>query len=258
MFRVSKWYCDCVTDDGFAFIGYWARMCWGPFCLPYSAALYKRRGKPTWERYSLRKSGAPTLRGGKLRWDCDRLGVRGTWSQGSPAVSRRLLDTSDGIIEWNCHLPSAHVRIEIDGVGQFSGLGYAENLEMTVRPVKLPFEQLRWGRFLSAGHALTWIEWRGKEVNRWVFHNGSELQDVEFEPRRIGLSETGGVMTLRDEAVLREGRLASTALKTIPGAALWLPRRMRTVYEAKWLAAGSLETPAGTSHGWAIHELVRQ
>ena len=257
MFRLSKWYCDCVTDDGSAFVGYWARMGWGPFTLPYAAALYKSKGEPTRERSSLRKSRMPTRHGEELRWECDRLGVRGTWSPVAPAVSRTLLETTDGTIEWHCHLPSAHANIELDGVGRLSGPGYAEHLEMTVKPWKLPFDQLRWGRFLSAEDAVTWIEWRGVETKRWVFYNGSELEQVLFEPRRIELPGGHGVIALHDAAVLREGRLLSTALRNIPGAALWLPRRMRNAYEAKWLAAGTLETATGVSHGWAIHELVR-
>ena len=175
MFRFSKWYCDCVTDEGSAFVGYWARMGWGPFALPYAAAVYRTKGEPTRERYSLRTSRAPTSQGEVLRWDCDRLGVRGIWSQGAPAVSRTLLETPDGTIEWNCRLPSARAQIDLDGIGRLSGLGYAEHLAMTVKPWKLPFDQLRWGRFLSAEDAVTWIEWRGVETNRWVFHNGLEL-----------------------------------------------------------------------------------
>ncbi len=257
MFRLSKWYCDCVTDEGSAFVGYWARIGWGALSLPYSAVLSKPEGEPTRERYSLRRARTPNRHGEGLRWECDRLGFRGTWTPGAPSVSRTLLDTTDGTIEWNCHLPSARARIELDGVGSLSGLGYAEQLEMTAKPWRLPFDQLRWGRFLSADHAVTWIEWRGVETNRWVFHNGSEFKEVAFEPRRIELPGDHGVITLHDAAVLREGRLLSTALKNVPGAALWMPRRMRNAYEAKWLSAGTLGNDAGVSHGWAIHELVR-
>jgi len=257
MFRLSKWYCDCVTDEGSAFVGYWARMGWGPFCLPYTATLYRRKGEPTRERHSLRKSNPPAVQGKKLVWECDPLGIRGVWSQGSTSVSRTLLETIDGAIEWNCHFPAARTRIDLDGAARMSGLGYAENLEMTVKPWKLPFEQLRWGRFISDEHALTWIEWIGKEANRWVFHNGAEHRDVTFEPRRIELPRGHGTIKLHDEAVLREGRLLSTALNGVPGAGVWLPRRLRNAYEVKWLAAGTLETEAGVSRGWAIHEVIR-
>jgi hypothetical protein len=257
MFILSKWYCDCVSDDGTAFVGHWARMRWGLVTIPYAASLHKPVGEATRERYSIRTSGAPTVRDGELRWGCKRLGIRGTWTASAPGIRRTLLDAEDGSIDWHCHLPCTQASIELDGTDRISGLGYAEQLTLTVKPWRLPFEELRWGRFLSGEDAVTWIEQRGSEPRQWVFHNGSELRAATISTERVELPNDRGFVALRDAVVLREGRLVSTALRAIPAASVWLPRGIRNAHETKWLARGTFTTRERSSSGWVIHEVVR-
>jgi len=258
MFVLSKWYCDCVSDEGVTFVGYWARLRWGLLAIPYAATLFKPLDDGPRERYSLRGCTAPSVQDDGLRWDCGRLGVRATWTAaGVPAVQRVLLDTPDGSVTWRCHFPRAQARIDLTGTGQVSGLGYAEHITLSVKPWRLPFEQLLWGRFLSAEDAVTWIEWRGGEPRQWVFHNGDELRGATIGTERVELPGDRGVVELRDAVVLREGRLVTTALSAIPGAPLWLPAGIRNARESKWLAHGTLTTSTRSSSGWAVHEAVR-
>jgi hypothetical protein len=257
MFVLSKWYCDCVSDEGVAFIGYWARMQWGLLKVPYAATLYKPLRDATRERYSIRPSAAPTIQDDELRWDCRRLGIGAVWTARAPAVHRTLLETAEGSITWHCHLPCALARVNLAGTGRFSGLGYAEQLTMSAKPWRLPFEELRWGRCLSAEDTVTWIEWRGRESRQWVFHNGQELRGATIGAGRIELLSDAGVVELRDAVVLREGRLVSTALRAVPDAQEWLPGGIKNAYEAKWLARGTFTTSTRSSSGWAIHEVVR-
>ena len=63
MFNLTKWYCDCVGDDGAAFLGYWAQLRRGPFTIPYSATLYKpAHGSPR-EHATVRHCPPPVLDG---------------------------------------------------------------------------------------------------------------------------------------------------------------------------------------------------
>ncbi|NIR43875.1 MAG: hypothetical protein GWN99_07855 [Gemmatimonadetes bacterium] len=257
MFLLSKWYCDCVSDEGNAFVGYWARMRWGPLSIPYAAVLDKPRNRAAREQCVLRSCPPPTLRGDELRWDCRRLGVRARWRDHLPAISRVLLETAAGSITWRCHVPRARARIELAGAGQLSGLGYAELLTLSLKPWRLPFRQLRWGRFLSTEDALTWIEWDGEAPRQWVFHNGVELSGATVQSESVELPGDRGVLELRESVALREGRLAATALRPVPAAFLWLPAGIRKAHEVKWLARGTLTTGTRSSPGWAIHEVVR-
>jgi hypothetical protein len=257
MFVLSKWYCDCVSDEGVAFIGYWARMQWGPLAVPYAATLYKSVDECARERSSLRGCAAPSVQGAELRWNCARLGIRATWTAGARAVRRTLFETADGLVAWYCLFPSARARVDLAGTGRIAGLGYAEQIELSIKPWQLPFEQLRWGRFLSAEDAVTWIEWRGREPRQWVFHNGAELRGVTIGSNVVELPGDHGVIELADAVVLREGQLAATALRAIPGARFWLPSGIKNAYESKYLAYGTLKTRTRTSSGWAVHEVVR-
>lgn len=258
MFSLSKWYCDCVSDGGIAFVGYWARMRWGPLSIPYSATLYKPLWGPTSERYVLRPCSAPAIHGDELRWDCRRLGIQAEWTAHGTAIRRTLLETADDSISWCCRIPCARARVDLVGMGRLSGLGYAERLTLSVRSWRrLPFERLRWGRFLSAEDALTWIEWRGREHRQWVFHNGAELRGAIIDAERVELPGGRGNLELRDAVALREGRLGSTALRAIPGARFWLPGMIRDAHEAKWLARGTFTRGTRSSSGWVVHEVVR-
>lgn len=257
MFVLSKWYCDCVSDDGVAFIGYWARIRWGPLVVPYAATLYKPVNESARERFSLRGCAAPIIEGGELRWNCGRLGVRAAWKAGRPATRRELLRVGEGSVLWSCHFPCSRAEIDLLETGQLAGLGYAEQISLSVKPWRLPFEQLCWGRFLSAEDALTWIEWRGEEPRQWVFHNGAELRGATIGTERIELPGDRGVIELQDAAVLREGRLVRTALGAIPGARFCLPAGIRNAYESKYLARGTLTTRTRSSSGWAVYEIVR-
>ncbi len=168
-----------------------------------------------------------------------------------------LLETAEGSITWDCRLPCAEARIELEAAGRLSGLGYAEQLTSSVKPWRLPFDELRWGRFLSPEHAVTWIEWGGEEPRRWVFHNGLEISDATIGPGSVVLPNEHAAIELQDGVVLREGRLLSTALRSIPAARVWLRKTLKNAHETKWLTRGTLTTSLGSSSGWAVHEVVR-
>lgn len=257
MFVLSKWYCDCVSDEGAAFIGYWAHMRWGVLSIPYAASLYKPAHASPRERSSLRQCAAPSIQDDELRWNCGRLGIRACWTPEASAVGQVLLATAEGSITWRCHFPRACARVDVAEMGQVAGLGYAEQITLSLKPWRLPFEELRWGRFLSAEDAVTWIEWRGRKHRQWVFHNGAALRGVRIRTDGFELPGDHGSVELRDAVVLRDGRLATTALRAIPGARFWLPAGIRNAHESKYLARGTLTTSARTSSGWAVHEIVR-
>lgn len=127
---------------------------------------------------------------------------------------------------------------------------------MTIPPWRLPFEELRWGRFLSAEDALVWIHWRGAHSLNLTFHNGTSVEHASLTDDELVAGEMS--LALDRGTVLREGALVETALNAVPGIQRLFPLRILRAHECKWLSRGVLKKPeAEPSAGWAIHEVVR-
>ena len=255
-FLLSKWYLDCVSEGGSAFIGYATSLRWGGLSLNYSSVLRHRSDESADMDTTLQEFSAPKVAGSSIKWSSPRLKVVGTWEANARPFKRTLLDSADGRIEWNCLHPRARAEVLIGEGQKLAGLGYVEHLTMTIPPWRLPFDELRWGRFLSDEDALVWINWRGAHSLNLSFHNGlcvenARLTDHEFEADEIGLN-------LLENTVLREGPLVETALSMIPGVRGLFPFRILRTRECKWLSRGVLKRgDAEKSVGWAIHEVVR-
>lgn len=256
MLLLTKWYFDCVSVDGDAFLGYWAKLCWGPVTIPYAASVFRAAAGPSRERGGLRVCPPPAIHGGTLEWDCRTLGVHGRWRASQPPCQLTLVDDADGSITWRCHVPAAAVRVQLADGRSLAGLGYAEELTLSVAPSRLPFDELHWGRFVSDRDSLTWIQWQGRTPRQWVIQNGVAVSGATIEENEVRLAGDHGVLEIHDTVTLRDGPLASTALRTIPGTRYWLLRGIEHARETKWLSAGTLTTATHASSGWVIHEVV--
>ncbi len=232
MFHLSKWYLDCVTEDGRVFVAYSARLRWHALRLHYTTVL----GGSS----SLKPCPAPECSGDRIEWRAPEIDVEGTWLALEAPVSETLYD-ADGRVEWNCLQPRGSTQVHFAGE-RLCGLGYVERLTMTVPPWRLPIEELHWGRLLTAAGSVVWIDWRGSHSKQLVLRNG-----VAAEPELLTRLE------LDRGLVLRDGALGKTALSIIPQVERLFPWRILRVQETKWRSRGVLD---GVS-GWAIHEVVR-
>ena len=277
MFRLRKWYLDCVAPRGAevdAFIGYWARLDWGALRLGYASALHVPAAGDAAERHTFLPGRGPALSSQGVRWPCRRLGISAAWHRSAPPIRRTLLDSPAGRIEWDCLLPAGPARLRLPGDG-LAGLGYVERLELTLEPWKLPFRTLHWGRFLAPGASLVWIAWEGDDATpattspvgsssgdseaRWVFRDSRPVEVVEFSPSRLVTRDGTAEAALQLECarVLRSGPVVSPALRSVAALATRIPAPFLTAREEKWLSRGRLESPERKSiHGWAIHEIV--
>lgn len=234
VFHLSKWYLDCVTDEGEVFLAYHAELRWRSLKLDYASVL----GGPS----TLLRCPAPATSAGRIEWSAPALKVEGVWRATAAPETREVLAG----ITWSCQAPRASVEVTSSG-RKLRGLGYVELLSVSVPPWRLGPAELRWGRFLSPADWLVWIHWRGRETRTITIHNGAEVDAAVAE-----------ALELDQSAVLRDGALADTALSIIPGVERLLPLRMLRARESKWRSRGVLRKPDGSSsEGWAIHEVVR-
>ena len=255
MFQLKKWYLDSVTETGDVVILYWACVGWGPFRLYYGASLYSSQSKESVHRHTFRPGAEPVINSKVVDWSCQGLKVSGTWSSRMDGIECMLIDQTHGQILWNCASPSANAKICIDG-NIIEGLGYVEHLTMTLKPWQLPFDELRWGRFLAPKDSLIWIQWEGRMPRTWVWLNGVEQKHVNVTENRVELLDGGVVLDLRNNRVVRSGFLSNTALRSIRLLSALIPG-WGSAHETKWLARGTLSRPDNVVSGWAIHEVVQ-
>lgn len=247
-FLLHKWYLDCVDAAGEAAIVYAAELRWGPLRTGYGALLHALPGAPAVVVHNWQYE--PPRLGLALHWQSQGLGAAGTWHAPMETPEHLL---ADGIL-WRCRQPGGPASLRLPGGRNLSGRGYADELRLEVPPWRLPFRELRWGRFVPAdgGPAFAWIRWGEGLERQWVFLDGRlvEPQENADAGRRLG----GQEFHHQPERILREGPLLREVFG--PLARLWLGR-LRRAHESKALARGFLANGRTAHAGWVIHERVR-
>ena len=252
MFSLRKWYLDCVSKSGDVCIAYRAELKLGAVELLASGVLrFDGRGglRTRWTARSCPEPAGDEV----LTWEAPALGVTARFERLDPPCQATLLDGPEGTVRWSCLHPRAEVEMWLAGE-QLRGAGYAEILELTVPPWKLPIEELRWGRLLTPSHGLVWIEWQGSHPQRVVLLDGRPVPgELEEEGLRAGASRA----RLREPRVIRSGRIGEIVLAVAPALEQIVPGRVLGLAETKWLSRGALRVGSSEEEGWAIHELVR-
>lgn len=254
--KLEKYYFDLQTADGTAVIGY--RGGFGPRSprLPYEAWLVKRPGQKALGRQGLRGG---QLSGGQrnLQWNNKFLGISGQWSGLEGPGPGLRLESEAGHIDWRVHGLAVPARVEFDDGPAFSGLGYWEKLEMTLPPWRLPFPELKWGRFLAddGQKSLVWVAWLGGErEERRLWSSTGALGGLKFFEN--GLSHDGGRLDFTATEVVRQGPLFRTLWGPLSGLSRLLPGGLGKAREAKWFSRAQWLSPGGLARGWAIYETV--
>jgi hypothetical protein len=254
-FRLTKWYFDCVSDQGEVAICYCAVVRWRKLSLHYSSLLLAG-GAETTTRSSLRRFRIPRRDGDAILLELPGLNLQGIWRSGDGEIRRNLFETDQGSVEWHCLQTRSQATLRVPDRPELGGTGYAECLTLTLPPWELPISQLRWGRFLAAEDSLIWIDWQGSYHKQLILHNGRECV-----PRAIGESivsfDQQEELELESSRVLRDGALGQTVLSGAPLLHRIFPAAMFAVHESKWCSQGRLRLADRESLGWAIHELVR-
>jgi hypothetical protein len=253
-FSLTKWYLDLVTEDGGVAIAYWAEVRWQGLRQPLCGLLLSPAGGATapW-RFSGRRVAPPVFEGGSLCWSAPPLGLSLEFERLESGFRHRLLHSPDGMVDWHCELPRAAVRLRA-GDEVLEGIGYAERLELSLLPWRVPAQEIRWGRFLAEGTSVTWIEWRGAHPQRLVFRDGRRLPAEAIGEEGLRFS-AGTELRLSDPQVISDDRLGGL-LAPLEALRPLIEPITRT-HQTRWLSRGMLQVPGGGAvEGWALHELV--
>ncbi len=252
MFQVRKFYLDCVTDEGTAFIGYAATLRWHAFRASHFSFLLSRPGLPLQEAASWRRDQLPDIAGDLVSWHNARLGVTGLWHGHTPRVRKTLYRQGRHTLRWLCHQPAAAVSIRIGNV-TMEGKGYVEELRLSMPPWQLPIDELLWGRFVGAQSSVVWIVWHGEHELQLVLLDGQPVPCEAVDPALLRMRFAK--LSLEPGRTLRAAPIASL-LERAPLIGAALSKRFGATFEHKMLSPATL-TGTRNETGWAIHEKVQ-
>jgi hypothetical protein len=194
----------------------------------------------------------PRLDGKEISWRAEPLHCEMTLRRRAPRYAKTLLDVGEGRIVWQCEMPDADAHVRIGG-RDLRGRGYAELLEMTIPPWRLPIDELRWGRYGGDGVSLVWIDWQGSHPLHVVLLNGAP---VDGGVRNGSVVAEDLTLAIDGGSVVRDAPLRKT-LEAIPLLKHLLPERLLRVEEKKWCSpAAILRNDIVIDRGWAVHEIV--
>jgi hypothetical protein len=259
-FTVRKTYIDCVANDGRAIIGYVAELTWLGVAIPYTSLLYLDAPGNITNKARFFSPVQPVIQPDVFRWNDPKLGVSGVWQSTSSPIEETLFDSSEGALRWNCRIPRSTALVRLDGEPDMKGLGYIEDLTLTVFPWKLPVETLFWGRYISEKHYLVWIEFRGQTTKSWISLDHTPLKNVVIGEHEVDLQK-GLVLRFTNTKVLEQGgkiyEVVEGLSKHVPGFKQILPHSFLHAQEWKWRSEGILNDGEKiVDRGWAIHEKV--
>lgn len=255
-FALTKWYFDCVADDGRVAIGYCAGLTSPRLSLTWQALTVWKDDRRTFERSSLATSSMPSRTNNQITWTAPALGCSIEAHTNQPAAALRLLQTATGFVDWRCEAPLARVVIQTAGSTPLQGLGYVECLEMTIPPWQLPIRELRWGRWADSecAHSIVWIDWRAETPRTWGLIDGVSAPVLDVRDDRVDLQSS--TLTLTRASTL-SSRALEDVLTRIPPLHTIVPRSLLQLREEKWVSRGTWRRPGeADTAGLAIHERV--
>jgi hypothetical protein len=263
VFTLAKWYLDVVADDGTVAVGYAGRLSFAGVRLTYASMLLSMPGAPAREDSTFDSARDPHLEndgaeaGAILTWHHPALGVGGRWRRHAAPIEQRLLQSADGDISWRCEMPRACVELDAGG-RRIMGVGYAEHLTLTLAPWRLPFSQLRWGRFASATGSVIWIAWQGGETRQFVWHDGVLQTGAVIDARAIYGLAGGSTLHLDEPRDLCDRPAIARLAGRLPEPLRRAAGPITAMVEHKMVAPSRLVAPGGRpDSGWSVFEEVR-
>lgn len=254
-FRLEKMYFDCIDEDGNCVILYWETLeiCYLKF--NYSGLVFSDSKNETIEDYTKKRSPQP-ITSPILQIDSSPLQIKGSWKRtDNPIVDSLFKDTENRELIWDCHHPKALAKIEYNGK-TFKGYGYAETLFLPVKPWKLPFERLRWGRFLSDNCTIIWIQWKGKSPLNKIWYNGKEYNDGVFFEDRVTFNKGCFVLLFQNISTLRNKKIIN-ALPKLHILKIILSSCILNGNETKYKARTAFSHDGKIlEYGWSLYETV--
>lgn len=249
-FAFTKWYLDCLDEEGRLLILYWATLEWRRLKLTWHSVARCEPGAQVQTRSSVRPCAAPVQSPGVVRWKSEVLDCEVELVGGGSGIATQQL--ADGVA-WTAVAPGSHARVRL-GDTEFHGTGYAEHFTLRVAPWTLGLHQLRWGRWISsdATRSAVWIQWNGSPDTQWVFLDGARANATVDDD---SVTASGATLALDPPRVVVDRSLGAT-VNRIPALRAVAPRWLVAGKEERRTRPGTLREGRTETQGTAVDEVV--
>ena len=254
-FKIEKLYIDCIDDQGNCFIVYWAKVKLFLLKIIYSGLVFSNADGRAVEKSTIRKTIKPAINR-TISFNNKFLKTSISLKRIDDPITRSLYkESEDNELIWNCHHPRALAEINYNG-SIYRGLGYAETLFCPINPLKLPMEELMWGRFLSVSDTVIWIYWKDEHPMNKIFLNGIEYNDAVFNNETILFNGRNYKLAFSEIRDIRKGKLSGLFSK-MKFLKIFFKSRLLDTLEIKHIAKTILsENSLFLSDGWSLFETV--
>ncbi|MGC4234266.1 MAG: hypothetical protein QM594_14905 [Niabella sp.] len=244
---------DCTDNKNNTIIIYAAFLKIAGLKIPFCSYLINN-GEITIEESRLKK--AKLFGSDNLEINIPSLKTEGHWHKADSGISEVLFKSGRKRIIWDCHQPKSKVALKI-GNNTFEGLGYAETIHLSFSPIQLPIDTLLWGRYLSTGFTIVWIEWKGPYPQKKVYVNGIIQTGAIIENEKISFPELGMELLLSDARSIKNNPLSALA-KQYPFLKLFFSKHFLSSHEIKYSGMGTIIKDKNIlDTGRALYETVQ-
>ena len=112
-FNLSKWFLDCVTEEGEAVIIYYAELCWNKIVIPYNSMLICSSDGSTSFKSRFTRKTIPLESEKMISLTDNVFGIDGKWIKDHTALKAKIYDSYEGSLNWQCLQPRSNVKINI-------------------------------------------------------------------------------------------------------------------------------------------------
>ncbi|MGE5499606.1 MAG: hypothetical protein ACM3Q2_16125 [Syntrophothermus sp.] len=257
-FFLSKWYADLTDAFGNLFIVYIGYIKYGRLNISYSSFLRQTADGKSREAYSLKKYEQPRITADSFFWKSDELGLEMIYFQDGTSAKKDIYTSPEGCIKWHCLQTRSKCEITAGTKETFKGTGYVEKVEMTLKPWKLPFNCLRWGRLITDTNSVIWIDYKGSNSLSLMLMDESEYRDAVFGEEKISFNGGNDMIVFSNPSDIKNGEIISSTFSKIPLINKIIPPGLLKIHEHKMAAEGELFCRQNkTGRGRAIYEVVR-
>jgi hypothetical protein len=253
-FKLEKWYFDAVDEKGQVFIGYIAHLRWGIISLQYTGHTHLDEKQTLTHANSFSNVALPVSGVGSI--EVNTSAFTGKWESVLPAFYDTLLTSGKQCIQLHCLCPKAVATVTVNEDVLREAMAYAEKIELSFLPWRIPIHQLYWGRYISKALSIIWIRWVGPVEKNIVYFNGIATHDVAVTETSIRVGDYS--LQLSESVDLRKGTLFETVFARFPKIAALFPTSIMKLRENKWLSKAMVYKENNLIEtGYAIHEIVR-